>query len=188
MKYVLTIIIVLAVLVGGALLYAWSGIYNIAATEHHWAVTKSFIELLKDRSIEAHSKGIRAMDVTDPKVKEASFFHYHNMCRHCHGAPGFPSDEFSSGLYPQPPAMTAGHLQKELGKTEIYWIVKHGLKMTGMPAFGPTHDEKQLWGLVSIVEDVPKMSAEDYMRQVKAGSPKSVMPENMMEDGHSHGS
>ena len=86
---------------------------------------------------------------------EEGFPHYHETCRLCHEGPGYLPAEFAEGLYPHPPGMTAGHLQEALSDAEIYWIVKHGLKMTGMPTFGPTPDEEQLWGIVAIVEEIP---------------------------------
>ena len=173
MKYLLTIVITLAVLAGGALYYAWSGMYNIAATEPHWTVTSSLIRILRDRSIEVHSKGIQAPNLNDPKLKQIAFPHYHDMCRFCHGAPGYSPEEFALGLYPFPPKMTSGYIQKMFRDIEIFWIVKHGIKMTGMPAFGHTHTEEQMWGLVALAEEIPRMSAEQYEELVKSTSSKN---------------
>ena len=78
------------------------------------------------------------------------------------------------GLYPSPPGITSGKMQEKRDADEIYWVVKHGIKMSGMPAFGPTHDEKALWGLVALVEEMPQMSPENYQR----------MAESMDSGGH----
>jgi len=166
MKYFWTIVIVLVVLGLGAIIYAWTGAYNIGATVPHWDVTLSFIELVKDRSIEVHSQDVQVPNLSDPKFKEIGFDHYHEMCRLCHGAPGYSREEFAEGLYPSPPSMTSGGLQQELSKAEIYWIAKHGIKMTGMPAFGLTHTEEQLWGIVAFVEEVPRVTPEEYQKLV----------------------
>lgn len=168
MRTVLTILVVIVVLGAGAVFYAWSGYYNIAATQPHWAVTSSFIEMLKDRSIEAHSENIQAPNLNDPALMQAAYAHYHGMCRLCHGAPDRPPEEFAEGFYPAPPSMTDGHIQEELSPAELYWIVKHGLKMTGMPAFGPTHDEKELWGLVALAQEMPRMTPEQYEQALDA--------------------
>jgi len=180
MKYVLTIVIVLVALAAGSFLYAWSGIYNIAATKPHWAVTLAFIEMLQDRSIAVRSDDIRAPNLDDPQFAKTAFTQFHEMCRLCHGAPGYRPGEFASGFYPAPPDMTSGHIQEALSGTEIYWIVKHGIKMTGMPAFGPTHEEKVLWGLVALAKEIPKMSPKKYRQQVN----KVNLEE---ESGHGHG-
>ncbi len=168
MKYILTVLITLAMLGVGALLFAWSGVYNIAATEPHWGVTLFFIDMLRDRSISAHANDIRVPGLDDAKLMQEAFSHYHEMCRLCHGAPGYQSQEFAKGLYPHPPSMTSGHIQKKLNKRETYWVVKHGIKLTGMPAFGPTHNEDQLWGLVALVREIPNKTPEEYRRQVEA--------------------
>jgi mono/diheme cytochrome c family protein len=50
---------------------------------------------------------------------------------------------------------------------EVYWVVKHGIRMTGMPAFGPAHDERELWSIVAFVERLPRMSPEAYQEEVR---------------------
>jgi mono/diheme cytochrome c family protein len=170
MKYVLTIIIVLLALGLGVILYAWSGRYNIAATQPHWALTSSLIELLRDRSIAAHSDHIKVPNLDNEKLIKIGFYHYHEMCRLCHGAPGYKREEFAQGLYPAPPKLASGDIQKRLDAAKIYWVVKYGIKMTGMPAFGPTHDEQELWGIVAMVKEVPQMSPEQYRQLVQTTS------------------
>jgi hypothetical protein len=167
MRYLVTIAIVLAALALVAVLYVWLGIYNVAATEPHWDITLSFIETLRDLSIDVRSKHIQPPNLNDPKLEKLGFPHYHEMCRLCHGAPGYPPEEFATGLYPPPPRMTSGKIQSEFSDAEIYWIVKHGIKRTGMPAFGPTSKEEELWGLVALAREIPKMSPEQYRRRVE---------------------
>jgi mono/diheme cytochrome c family protein len=171
MKYLLTVAIVLACLGLGAVIFAWSGIYNIAATEPHWHLTSSFIGMLRNRSIAVRSEDIHAPNLDDPKLKEAGLPHYHETCRLCHEAPGYRRAEFAEGLYPSPPSMTSGSIQKALSNAEIYWIVKNGIKLTGMPAFGPTHNEGELWSIVAIVEEIPRMSPEQYRQLVELTNP-----------------
>ncbi len=187
MKYALTITIVLVALLVGAVLFAWSGIYNIAATRSHWGVTLSFIETLRDRSISVRSDDIRTPNMDNQKLKEAAFSHYHEMCRLCHGAPGYPPEEFSEGLYPAPPKMTSGHIQEELTNAEIYWIVKHGIKMTGMPAFGPTHDQEQLWGLTALAKEMSRMTAEKYRRQIEEAGHGHEHEQTATDEAQDHG-
>lgn len=192
MKYIMTAIMVLAAAGAGVVLYAWSGAYNIAATRPHWGATLSFINLLKDRSIAVHSDKIQSFELEDAQ-KWAAFAHFHGMCRLCHGAPGYASLEFAGGFYPPPPSLISGHLQQEFSEAEIYWIVKHGIKMTGMPAFGPTHDEQALWGLAALVEELPRITPEKYRRKVEAANVETEAGHghaagNRSAKNHSHGS
>ena len=198
MKYLLTIIGFIVVLGLGGMLFAWSGIYDIAATEPHWDVTASLIGTLRDRSVAVQSEGVQTPDLDDPQYRMAAVAHYHGMCRLCHGAPGAPINEFAEGLYPSPPDLTSGAVQNTRSTAEMYWIVKHGIKMTGMPAFGPTHDETELWGLVALARALPRMSAEAYAKEVErhgeaggnghshAGSGAEEERQET-EEGHSHG-
>ncbi len=179
MKHLIAVVIVLAAIAAGGLLFAWSGVYDIAATKPHWSVTLSFIEMLKDRSIETHSRDVQVPELSETKHEASAFPHYHEMCQLCHGAPGIHREEFAKGLYPSPPSMTSGEIQKGLAEEEIYWIVKHGIKMTGMPAFGPTHDEKSMSGLVALVEEMSQMSPEEYQRMIETMKSEG-------EEGHAH--
>jgi mono/diheme cytochrome c family protein len=182
LKYIMTAIIVLIGLGVAIFLYAWSGIYNIAATEPHWGITSSFIRMLRNRSIAEHSDDIQVPNMNDEKLKEAGLPNYHETCRLCHGAPAQPPAELAEGLYPPPPSMTSGDIQEALNDVVIYWIVKHGIKLTGMPAFGPTHDENELWGLVTIAKEIPRISPEQYRQLVK-----STNSGGEREHGHSYG-
>ncbi len=181
MKYFLTIIAFTVVVGIGVLLYAWSGTYDIAATDPHWETTVAFLNLVRDRSVAVRSDGI---DVPDLDAlhdrKEAAISHYHGMCRHCHGAPGVSRNEFAEGLYPSPPDLTSGNVQKMRGQTELFWIIKHGIKMSGMPAFGPTHDTKELWDLVALTRAIPQMRATQYREMARNGTEAAA-------DGHTHG-
>ena len=179
MKYLLTIIGIIAAMGIGGMLFAWSGLYDISAAEPHWDATESLIETLRDRSITVHSKGIQTPDLDDPEYLMAAAGHYHGMCRLCHGAPGAHTNEFARGLYPSPPDFTTGAVQDTRSSAEIYWIVKNGIKMTGMPAFGPTHDETELWGLVAFTRELNEMSAEAYARVIGEHDETTVT-------GHSH--
>ncbi len=165
MKFIFSLIFTVILLAAAALVFAWTGVYNIAATKPHTGAISYYIEMLRDRSITKRSEDIRVPDLDDPRKRAAAFSHYHGMCRFCHGAPGYQAEEFAGGLYPEPPDM--GHIQKERSPSEMYWIVNHGIKMTGMPAFGPTHSDSQLYGVVALALEIPQISPEEYMQQVE---------------------
>jgi len=171
LKYALKCIVIagilLVVLGVIAVIFIYSGFYNIAATEHHWGIMTSIIETMRDRSIAVHSDDLQVPDFDELKRKEEAYPHYHAMCRNCHGAPGHEIDEFAEGLYPLPPGIQAGGIQKKRSAGEIYWIIKHGIKMTGMPAFGLNHDEEELWSLTALVKEMPKINEEKYKRMIE---------------------
>ena len=155
---VLLVAVAVAGILGGSA-YIFFGLYDISATVPHWGITEAVLTLARERSIAAHSRGIVARDLSDPKLTNTGMIYYHAMCRLCHGAPGSAENELSKGLYPRPPSLLTGSVQRELGEAKMFWVVRNGLKMTGMPAFGPTHSEEELWGVVAYLKILPGVKA-----------------------------
>lgn len=159
-KYLLRAAIAIAVLTGVSLLFIYSGIYNISAMEPHNKVTLWMINALKDNSIKHYSKDIKAPDLNNPSLVKTGFADYREMCAGCHGGPGLSRDVIGQGLYPMAPALAQS--AKRLSPSELFWITKNGIKMTGMPAFGQTHSDDKIWALVSFLEKLPGMTKEQY--------------------------
>lgn len=169
MKAFLVIFGIMLTIVAGAALFVWSGIYNAAATDPHWGITYKILEETRDRSVIAHSKNIVAPSLNDPKQEQNGAGHYQGACRLCHSAPGHSRSDFAKGLYPYPPRLTSKDAQ-EWKDEELFWIMKNGLKMTGMPAFGVTLEDEQLWATVAFLRRLPKLKAEEYNALVSSGS------------------
>jgi mono/diheme cytochrome c family protein len=150
----------------GSLLFVYSGVYNVAATESHTAPVFWMLSTMTERSIEAHASGITPPELSDENTLNVGLEHYNAMCITCHGAPGMAPAELASGLYPPPPNLAAG--STEMTSSELYWVIKNGIKMTGMPSFGPTHSDDQIWAMVSAVENLPQWSPEEYEQRVKS--------------------
>ena len=91
-----------------------------------------------------------------------SFAHFHETCRLCHGAPGYDRAEFAEGLYPSPPQLDSDGIRTEVTNAELFWIIQNGLKMTGMPAFGNTHTDRQIWSIAAFVRQLPKLDPAAY--------------------------
>ncbi len=158
MNVLLFVVAVLIALAGGT----WSGVYNVSALSPHWDVTLKIIDIARDRSIIMHSANIRVPPLDDPKLAAKGSTEYHEMCRYCHGAPGQPSEPFAQGLYPAPANLFSGDIQKQWKDNQLFWILDNGLKLTGMPAFGPSHDRETLLGMVAFVNRLPEMTPEQY--------------------------
>jgi mono/diheme cytochrome c family protein len=164
------VLIGLIVLAGAAVI--WSGVYNVAADSPHWGVTFWLLDQARENSIETHSSGIVAPPLQGEKLVDRGFLHYNETCRLCHGGPGLKPLEFTQGLYPKPPLFPSQEVQKELSDGEVYWIVKHGLKMTAMPAFGVTHTDEELWAIVAFLRRLPTLSPQEYQAMAqRAGKP-----------------
>jgi mono/diheme cytochrome c family protein len=154
--------VVLLLIVGGAALFVWQGWFNVAANVPHWDATLTMIELVRDRSIEVHSRGITAPALDGAGLIQEGARTFDEVCRYCHGAPGIPSAVFAQGLYPAPANLVSDEFQKDFNGAEAFWVVKNGLKMTGMPAFGSFYEDGELWGAVAFVRRLPKVGPEEY--------------------------
>ncbi len=173
MKYAVRTIIVIAVLIIAFVLFLESGIYNISAMVPHNKLTLWVISTLKNNSIEHRIKGITVPgNLNDSTLVKLGFSHYNVMCVGCHGAPGIPSNEIGKGLYPHPPNLA--HSAKEMPPSELFWITKNGIKMTGMPAFGKTHSDNKIWAIVAFIEKLPTMTKEQYSELQKVNKAEVV--------------
>jgi mono/diheme cytochrome c family protein len=172
-------VLMIGLLILASILYIWSGSYNIAATEPHFEFVHRGLAMIRDRSIEVRAGKTEAHRV-ESATAIAGFRPYHEMCSICHAAPGLEADPIQEGLNPKPPLLTSESVQRR-SDTELFWIVKHGIKMTGMPAFGPTHQDKELWQIVGFIRRLPQIKAEEYHKMLKAeGKVESD------DHGHSH--
>ncbi len=155
------VLVTMLVLLLAVLFTVYTGSYNIAATEGHSPFTRWAFETTMRNSIERQAAAIDGPEFTESMVS-AGAGEYKSMCQHCHGGPGVEKDAWAKGMLPQPP-----HLPDVVGEwktNEIFWLVKHGARMTGMPAFGVSHDDETLWSIVAFVDRLPAMTAAEYAR------------------------
>jgi mono/diheme cytochrome c family protein len=161
-----TLLAALVVIFIGATIFVVSGLYDVSATVPHWPITHWILEQARTRSVKSHAKGIAAPpNLDDPAQIEIGIEHFAAHCAVCHGAPGVPRGAIAKGLYPQPPDLAQAAQLYSPG--ELFWILKHGIKMTGMPAWSD-HSDDELWATVAFVEKLPGMTAQDYAKLVMA--------------------
>ena len=142
-----------------ALAAAYSGAYDVAADAPHWSVTSRILTTVRERSIAAHATGLTVPNLADPALISLGAEHYAGMCTGCHLAPGMGDNEMRQGLYPKPPNLSE---PRDRDPKQTFWIIKHGIKMSAMPAWGVTHDDEAIWGLVAFLQQLPKMDAAGY--------------------------
>jgi mono/diheme cytochrome c family protein len=137
-----------------------SGVYNVAATEPHQALTESILSSMMGNSVRHHASDVALSPTYRNPDLDEGFEHFQAMCVACHGAPGVEKNEIGEGLNPPAPDLTK--TVSNLSPREVFWILKNGIKMTGMPAFGPTHSDEKLWNITAFVERLPDMTREQY--------------------------
>ena len=156
----------LAVLLLSGFVVIYAGIYDVAATAPHWRATAWLMETARTRSIKAHAAEIKTPPgLDDPAKVVIGVEHYAAHCAVCHGAPGVPGGDIGRGLYPPPPDLAKA--APFYSPAELFWVVKHGIKMTGMPAWSD-HLDEELWATVAFLQKLPGMSEQDYAKLVMA--------------------
>jgi len=176
----------LLALVGATAVGIYAGLYNIAADVPHTQPVYWLFETVRGCSVAARARNIIVPnDLDDSSRISRGAGQYAEMCSGCHLAPGMKRTEISRGLYPRAPELRR---KTDLTPAEQFWIVKHGVKMTGMPAWGVTHDDELLWDVVAFVRKLPELTPDQYESLVKnAPKHEELMREMEMGGGHEHG-
>ncbi|MBW3671822.1 MAG: cytochrome c [Acidobacteria bacterium] len=182
-----TMLIVLLIAAGVARM----GMINVAATAEYLPGAEWFFSTLSEQSIQRQAReAVEEGRITPPQEITASMLdngrhHFEEMCVVCHGAPGVDRGEIGKGQKPIPPDLS--EVAREMSIAEIYWVVEHGIRHTGMPAYGETHSANELWGIAAFVEQLENMSPEKYQRLTsKEAAPVGVADESPELGGHDH--
>jgi mono/diheme cytochrome c family protein len=150
------LLLITGLLAGSLMVY--SGVYDIGADAPHLRPVFAVMEMFRERAIAAHAKGIVVPPLDDPALLAEGAEHYAAMCGGCHLAPGESNTALRAGLYPQPPNFS----KHAPAAAEAFWVIKHGIKMTAMPAWGRSHNDQAIWGLVAFVRQLPELSPTQY--------------------------
>lgn len=150
----------------------WTGAVDVAADTPHSAAVFNLLETARERSIAARISGIEVPKLSDPEAVRRGAGNYDSMCAECHLAPGAHDTEMSRGLYPAPPNLARG---EPIDPARAYWVIKHGIKATGMPAWGKSMEDHYIWDMVALLQVLPRMNAEQYLLEVG------------LSEGHAHG-
>ena len=174
LRFVIAVVVAVLVLVA---VFIWFGIYNIAADAPHSRPVYVLLESLRDRSIAVHARSIQPpADLEAPAHVGAGAGLYAEMCQGCHLGPGIDPTEMAQGLYPQAPELAKS---TDLSAAQKFWIIKHGVKLTAMPAWGKTHPDPLIWDMVAFLQKLPSMSPAQYKAAV-ASAPEDH--DAMMKD------
>ncbi|MFZ5663264.1 MAG: c-type cytochrome [Pseudomonadota bacterium] len=149
-----------------------AGVYNVAADDPHTPLTFAVLEQVRTASVRARAAKLKVpADLDSPARITQGAGNYDAMCTGCHLAPGMGPTELSRGLYPAPPDLT----RTPVVPAEAFWVIKHGIKASGMPAWGRSMGDEYIWNMVAFLQQLPKLDEAGY-RDLVARS-----------GGHSHG-
>jgi len=161
MKTLALIAGIVVVAVGALAGFVHSGVYPVGADRPHWPATAAVMAALRDRAVAAAARDVVVpADLQDAGRTRRGAGNYEAMCAGCHLKPGMDDSEIRKGLYPQPPDLARAENADAAAR---FWVIKHGLKMTGMPAWSlGGMEDADIWDLVALVQALPRLTPEEY--------------------------
>jgi mono/diheme cytochrome c family protein len=160
MKTILATLVIsalLGVLPGLAVIY--SGIFNVAATVKDSPPLRWVFITTREASIKRHARDIQAPGPSGPEQVESGFRLYRQECAMCHTPPGRQATMMAKGLNPKAPALAD---LIDMTDAEVFWVIKNGIRFTGMPAWVSSENDQKIWDVVAFLRTSPKMKAADY--------------------------
>ena len=144
--------------VGAVVLQA--GLYDVGATKQHFQSVYSLLEHAMHRSVRLRARGVEAPAMDDPARIARGAACYQQKCVQCHGGPGVAQGEIGRSMQPLPGPLVDARSRWE--PRELYWITRHGIKMSGMPAWEHRLSDADLWAVVAFVDTLPTLTPERY--------------------------
>jgi len=176
-RFLMGVLAALVVGVGAGALFVYSGTFDISADTPHSPLVHQLIETTRERAIDRRTRDLAVpANLSDTERVRRGAGNYDAMCMGCHLAPGKANSEIRMGLYPAPPDLSQPAKTQTDVAARQFWIIKHGIKASGMPAWskGGIEDDA-IWDMVAFMQKMPTLSAAQYLALVESS------------DGHSHG-
>lgn len=158
-----------------------TGNINMAATERTGAIERQIGLMSWRKSVEKRAQATANPLPVDPKTLDQGLDHYRENCVVCHGAPGVQRDEIGKGLNPDPPDLTIPPV-RNTPDGQLFYIIQHGIRMTGMPAFAPTHSDREIWAIVAFVRHLPQLTPSEREELKKATAEEEEHHHQVMGD------
>src|SRR5262249_3072205 len=167
MRFIWGFLTALILLVVGALGVTFLGAYNVAANVPDSPAVAWLLSTNMKRSVVSHASAITTpARLTDQQARDGARI-YKETCVYCHGAPGKDPGDIGKGLNPEPPYLP--DTVARWSSAQLFWIIKNGIRMTGMGSYGTVHNDDEIWSLVAFVQRLPNMTPEQYKQLAAAG-------------------
>ena len=166
------VVLTLAGFGAGGLTVVAAGLFDARASTPHnpivaWAAHTTMIHAMKRMS-----QGVDPPPAFTPAQTIAGMHLYEQQCMMCHGGPGVPRADWVQGMNPAPPFLL--DVSRRFTSGQLFWLVKNGVKMTGMPAWGLSDDDGRIWDVVAFLEAMPEIKPADFQKQAGVQPPSAA--------------
>lgn len=165
--------IALAILPFAAVLAAWIGFFNVGASTGHWKITEWFLHFAMRSAVRTYALSVDVPEELPRHAIQPAAGHFARGCAICHGAPGEPRSPAAMRMLPRPPDLST--VVGDWTDAELFRIVKHGVRFTGMPAWPTQARDDEVWAMVAFLRELPAMDAATY-RHLAYGEALPVLP------------
>ncbi len=145
---------------------------------------KALANTIRGRAIPSRYKTMNNPVAVTPEVIHEGMAHWADHCSACHANNGAGDTMYGKTMYPRPPDMRKQGTQ-EMSDGELYYTIKNGVRLSGMPAFGdPGDDDVDSWKLVVFIRHLPQLTEaeETEMQRLNPKSPDEFQEEKEEED------
>lgn len=154
--------------------FAWSGIFNVAASSGHWAISNWFLHWVMRNSVRTHAAVSTPETIIDRGGMVSAAGHFAQACASCHGAPGVRPLPVMQRATPHAPDLSVN--AREWTDRQLFWILRHGVKFSGMPAWGSDGRDDEIRRMVAFVRALPTMSPAQYRALVATPVAPATLP------------
>jgi mono/diheme cytochrome c family protein len=147
----------------GAAVFFFGGYYSVAASEEDPGFVNSVLIKVRSASIARRGLATSPVNLDDGGIVRAGAQKFSTLgCVDCHGAPGADYEKFAEGINPGPPDLVEDEIPTEPG--QLFWVIKNGIRMTGMPSFAKAAKDDEIWSIVAFVRKLhaKAVSPADY--------------------------
>jgi mono/diheme cytochrome c family protein len=168
MRFVWGFLCAFVLVVIAALVVTYTGWYNVAANIPDHPAAKWFLSTNMKQSVARQAQSVTGpAQLTDEQARQGARI-YRDTCVYCHGAPGKDPGSIGKGLNPE--AVYLPDAVKRWRDAELFWIIKNGIRMTGMASYGAAHNDDEIWALVAFIRRLPNMTPEQYGQMEQASA------------------
>jgi mono/diheme cytochrome c family protein len=180
-NFALALLVLVMVGVAAAAGILYSGAYDVAAAPPHMIVAQKLLHYAMRRSVTVRAAGVAVPDLQDSQRIARGLALYRRDCQQCHGGPGVAPDPFGMGVRPSPPNLTQDG--RDWPANELYWVIRHGVRMTAMPAWEFRLSETELWDLTAFVKRLPTLTPAQYQAAPATAPPPQQQANRVLVAG-----
>jgi len=146
----------------GAIAVVYSGIYNVGATKQHQQWMYTLLEDAMRQSVRLRARRIDAppdLATNEQRLVQGAAC-FRDKCVQCHGAPGVAQGDIGKSMQPLPGPLADAN--QRWNARELYWVTRHGIKMSGMPAWEFRLSDEELWNVTAFLQRLPQLTPQQY--------------------------